>query len=115
MPPLAIAYKYNEAHIEAGPGFLLNAVAVEFLEKCPQRILKHHKAENDWDFHRNNLHVDDLRRDILENHQFDIFTSLDHLNYLSIDIGNVLKNCGIFVLHSRRMVPHDSALITYST
>ena len=94
---------------------LLNSVAIEFLEKCPKEILRDTTAQLDSDFHRNNLAYDELRKEVLETHDFDIHVSLDHLNYLSIDLYNMLKQCGVFVLHSRRFVPHDSALITYST
>ena len=56
-----------------------------------------------------------MRVEFKKAYGFDLFHSLDHFNHLNIDVYNMLIHCGVMVLHSRRFVPHDAALITYST
>lgn len=105
QPPLGVTYVHTERHVEASVGVLLNAEAIRFLKQCPKEILEGLPVEVDPEVHTDIEEDNPIHEKILTEHGYSLRASQRADNLLSVDVYQILKRCGVLVIHSRRFVP----------
>lgn len=100
VPPLALAYRYTEKHIELASGLLVNGVAVSRLRRLP---IDEAPASLDDDFHHNPFEDATL------------WYKMQAYMLFSVRVMQWITHAGVVLIHSSRMAPDWGSYITYST
>lgn len=98
-PPLALAYRHTEKHLDLNSGVFLNGPAV--------RRLRGREVENrgflDDNFHYNPFSEEHERQVMRDAMQF------------SVNVMHWINQAGVLIIHLKQMVPDWGAYVTYST
>ncbi|CAD7936845.1 unnamed protein product [Amoebophrya sp. A120] len=113
QPPLAVAYIHTESHIEPAAGVLLNEQGIRRLETCTAKDQR--RIELHPEIHKFISVTDELSVKFWKQKKLHLPQLQLQDNLLGVDVYNVLKFCGVFLVHSRRFAPNLTGLITYST